>query len=82
MQDDDCLVFVEVRYRSGARIVDALLTVDAHKQRKLATTAAIFLAKNPRYGELCCRFDVIGVDRDTHGTVTVDWMQDAFRPGG
>jgi Holliday junction resolvase-like predicted endonuclease len=28
-----------------------------------------------------CRFDVVGVDRDSKGEITIDWMRDAFRPG-
>ena len=34
MLDGDCLVFVEVRYRSGKRIAPAVLTVDRFKQQK------------------------------------------------
>lgn len=82
MDDGGCLAFIEVRYRSGSRFVDALLTVDAHKQRKLTSAAAMFLARHPQYSDQTCRFDVVGVDRDAQGRVTIDWMKDAFRPAG
>ena len=81
MLDDECLVFIEVRYRTETSFVSAILTVDSRKQRKLACAAAMFLAMNKSFGNHVCRFDVIGVDRDPGGTISIDWMQDAFRPG-
>lgn len=80
MLDEQCLVFVEVRSRNQNSFVDARLTVDARKQRKLASTAMMFLARNPRYAQHVCRFDVVGVDRDVDGRLALDWIKDAFRP--
>ena len=81
MLDDECLVFVEVRYRNEASFVKAALTVDSRKQRKLACAASMFLSMNKTFGNRVCRFDVVGVDRDASGEITIDWMRDAFRPG-
>ena len=81
MLDDECLVFVEVRYRNDASFVKAALTVDSRKQRKLACAASMFLSMNKTFGNCICRFDVVGVDRDASGEITIDWMRDAFRPG-
>ncbi len=81
MLDDSCLVFVEVRYRTEMSFVRAVQTVDIHKQRKLASAAAMFLSMNPCFSNRVCRFDVFGIDRDAEGEITIDWMQDAFRPG-
>ena len=80
MLDDECLVFVEVRYRNEASFVKAALTVDSRKQRKLACAASMFLSMNKTFGNRVCRFDVVGVDRDASGEITIDWMRDAFRP--
>ena len=80
MLDGDCLVFVEVRYRGGGSLVDAVTTVDARKQRKLAQAAAIYLSKHPRFQYHSCRFDVVGVDRNANGEAGIRWVQDAFRP--
>ncbi len=80
MLDGDCLVFVEVRYRGGGSLVDAVSTVDVHKQRKLARTAALFLAKHSQFQHHCCRFDVVGVDRRAGHRTDVRWISDAFRP--
>ena len=82
MLDGDCLAFIEVRYRNARSFVNAMLTVDARKQAKLASAAAMFLSRHGRYRHSVCRFDVVGVDRDDRGRLTVDWRRDAFRPGG
>jgi putative endonuclease len=80
MRDGACLVFVEVRYRSGRRITSAGFTVDRHKQRKLIRTAARFLASRRRYYNAVTRFDVVGIDREPDGSQHVQWIRDAFRP--
>ncbi|MDJ0939612.1 MAG: YraN family protein [Woeseiaceae bacterium] len=80
MLDEDCLVFVEVRYRDHSSFADAALTVDATKQRKLLQAASMFLAANDQYVHCVCRFDVVGVDRDAGGRLHVHWLRDAFRP--
>ena len=80
MWDDDCLVFIEVRYRASNRFSQAGLTVDIHKQRKLIRTAAFFLAKRSQYADSVVRFDVLAIDADDRGEKTIDWIKDAFRP--
>ena len=79
--DEHCLVFVEVRYRSSGAYSRACDSVDRHKQRKLVRTAALFLAKRPRYADCATRFDVVGINADSDGETTVEWIRDAFRPG-
>lgn len=80
MRDEDCLVFVEVRYRSNNRFTRAGLTVDIHKQRKIIQTAALFLAKRAQFANSIVRFDVVAVDADERGNETIEWIKDAFRP--
>jgi putative endonuclease len=76
MQDDDQLIFVEVRYRASSDFTNAGLTVDIHKQRKLIRTAAFFLARHNRYSDSVMRFDVVAINGNSIG-----WIKDAFRPG-
>ena len=75
MLDNDCLVFVEVRYRGGRRISPASLTVDTYKQRKLIRTAAMYLARRSRFADCKVRFDVTAIDGES-----MEWLRDAFRP--
>lgn len=81
MQDGDCLAFIEVRYRAAKSFVSALLTVDSRKQNKLVCAASMFLSMHHQFRNSTCRFDVVGVDVDDSGEVSIDWRPDAFRPG-
>lgn len=78
MLDHDCLVFVEVRFRSSGAFSDAAATVDRRKQRKLIKTAEMYLATHSGCTRRTARFDVIGVDGRAHGTPSIEWIRDAF----
>jgi len=78
MLHDDCLTFVEVRYRKSTRFTGPALTVDRHKQRKILRTAALFLSDKPHYARLASRFDVVAITGGVDSTI--EWLQDAFRP--
>ncbi len=59
MQDDDTLVFVEVRYRSSGKFGGAIESIDANKRRKL-----VFAANHYLQNSACdqpARFDVVAL---------------------
>jgi len=72
MREARTLVFVEVRFRRSERFGTAAETVDIHKQRRLAATAAHYLQHHPN--RLACRFDVLALGVGGR----VDWIKDAF----
>ena len=78
--DKKHLVFVEVKLRKTDKFAQALEFVDQHKQERLRTTAALYLAKYPT--NLQPRFDVIEIYAPD-GTATVDpkiyHLEDAFQ---
>jgi len=78
MIHDQCLVFVEVRYRSTANFAQPGHTVDRHKQRKIIRTAAMFYARNRAYASNVMRFDVVAIEGGDPPTIL--WIRDAFRP--
>ena len=74
------LVFVEVKLRKSDRFASAYEHVDFHKQNRLRTTAAVYLAENPT--KLQPRFDVIEIYAP-EGVQTanpqIHYMEDAFQ---
>jgi putative endonuclease len=72
-RDADTLVFVEVRSRADATRGDALATIGAGKQRKVAQLAAAYLASH-RTDARACRFDVVGLTG-----YDIVLIKDAFR---
>lgn len=81
MQDQEVVVFVEVRYRRSAGFGGALASVDAHKQRRLIATAAFYLQTHPTQARRPCRFDVIAIAGEIENP-RIEWIKDAFRVDG
>jgi putative endonuclease len=77
MQDNDVIVFIEVRLRNNARFANSIESVDHYKQRKIVTTAMLYLAKNKLQDKVNCRFDVIGISYQ-QTNAELEWIQDAF----
>lgn len=73
MQENDVLVFVEVRLRSHMSYGNALESIDSRKQQKLLKSAMHYLQKHHLLDEVDCRFDVIGFSNNT-----IEWIKDAF----
>lgn len=77
MRDDDCVVFVEVRYRSSSQFGGGALSVDHRKRRKIIQTAEYFLLRNPQLKNVACRFDVIAATGNTLQP-DLNWIRNAF----
>ncbi|WP_028116216.1 YraN family protein [Ferrimonas senticii] len=72
MQDQQHLVFVEVKYRQQQHFGGALAAITASKQRKLRQCAHWYLQQHGSL-EQPCRFDVIAIEGDN-----INWIQNAF----
>lgn len=79
MLDNDCLVFIEVRYRKANSFGSAAASVDRRKQRKLIKAASYYLGRHRRLGDRTIRFDVVALDGPTESQSKLQWLQDAFR---
>jgi putative endonuclease len=69
----DLLVIAEVRTRASERYGGAAASVGRGKQRRIASTAALFLDLHPGLRHCRVRFDVIVV-RDGR----IEWLRHAF----
>lgn len=74
MQDDEHLVFVEVRQRTSGRFGGAAASVSYRKQLRLIRTARFYLAYTGDT-DTPCRFDVVAVST-AHSNP--EWIRNAF----
>lgn len=77
MEDENILVFVEVKYRRSNSYGTGAAAVTFQKQGRISRTAAWYLAKNPIRAEQICRFDVISINtKETDQGI--NWIKAAF----
>lgn len=73
MQDNNTVVFVEVRYRKSSRFGSPVESVDLRKQQKVRATAQQFLSERKIGGRYALRFDVVGIEQQN-----LQWIENAF----
>lgn len=82
MQDNDSLVFVEVRYRRNNNFGSGAETITANKQSKLIKTASAYLQRHAKLNQYPARFDVISITGSIETTnienIKFDWIENAF----
>ncbi|MBW6513565.1 MAG: YraN family protein [Candidatus Syntrophosphaera sp.] len=80
-QNEENLVFVEVKTRSKHSIRQALMNIGYTKQRRISTTAQRYIILHPEYVKPKIRFDIIILlyfgDTDTY---KLEHLEDAFVP--
>ena len=82
MQDNDSLVFIEVRYRRNNNYGSGAETITANKQSKLIKTASAYLQRHAKLNRCPARFDVISITGPIETTkienISFDWIENAF----
>ncbi len=80
MQDQQSLVFIEVRYRKHDRFGSGAESITLSKQRKLIKTASHYLQQTPGANQLAARFDVISISAGNKSQQSkIDWIKNAFQ---
>ncbi len=79
-EQDQVLVFVEVKSRTDTEYGEPLEAVTPHKQRKIGQVARGFMTQH-RIENRDCRFDVVGIKGNPNQPKTweIELVQDAFR---
>jgi len=75
MQDDDVLVFIEVRYRKNRDFGGAALSVTPKKQKRIIKAALAYQQKNAPQASM--RFDVVAIEGEGKNK-QIDWIVNAF----
>lgn len=76
-EDAGCLVFVEVKTRTGHGFGTAAEAVTARKRQKLVQLASVYLAQHGGVDRRC-RFDVVAVGPGPGGGWACELIQNAF----
>jgi putative endonuclease len=77
MQDQNQVVFVEVRFRKASYYGSPLETITRSKQKKLVKTALSFLQQRKWLHKISSRFDVIAIQQ-IKGKMQIEWIKNAF----
>lgn len=70
---ENCLAFIEVKYRSGEKCGTPEEAVGALKRQRICRASDYFRVRNPRYAHLQVRYDVIAITGEN-----IRWYQNAF----
>ncbi len=82
-EDEQYILFVEVKTREAGALVSPAAAVDRIKQQKIIMTANTYLARS--FCELQPRFDVAQITVHTNGgreEYKIDYIENAFSPEG
>ena len=75
-EQNEAIVFVEVRFRSGQSFGGGAASVNHHKQQRIIRAAGLYLAEHPEYAQRPCRFDVVDASGDDEQGI--HWIENAF----
>ena len=82
MQDNNNLVFVEVRYRNNNNFGSGAESITANKQSKLIKTASAYLQRHAKLNKYPARFDVVSITgpivTNNISNIDFDWIENAF----
>jgi putative endonuclease len=74
MQNEQTLIFIEVRYRRNNLYGNALESVNQRKQAKIIKSAYLYLENHQKFIDFNYRFDIIAIDSNN-----ISWIKDAFQ---
>lgn len=76
MDDNNTLVFIEVRYRMFLNYGDGVASVNHNKRDRIKRAAVHYLQKHNLYDKVICRFDIVAVSGVMREEIA--WIRDAF----
>jgi putative endonuclease len=76
-EEDELLVFIEVKYRSGTYYGEPEVFVSNKQKRNLIRVANFYVEKKNSFQEI--RFDIIAIV-NSNGKLSINHIEDAFKP--
>jgi putative endonuclease len=77
-RDNRHLVIVEVRARRRDALCSAVVSIDAHKRRRIVQATRHFLMRHAEWHAAPIRFDVVAFDAIDAPEPQVRWIKNAF----
>lgn len=77
MQEQDCIIFIEVRYRRNTAFGNSSESISLAKRHKIIATARYYLQQYQLYEKVPCRFDVIAIV-EQNNEMQIEWIKHAF----
>lgn len=77
MQDQEQLVFIEVRHRQRSHYGLSEETITYGKQKKIKKTALFYLHQKQLFEKIACRFDVLALSGEIDNP-SINWIPSAF----
>lgn len=78
MQENDCVCFIEVRYRDSLDFGGASASITGAKQRRIVKTALFYLSQRQHLAHRALRFDALLIQRRGEQALEFDWIKNAF----
>lgn len=78
MQENETIVFIEVRHRKNANYGSAVETVTWQKQNKIIKAATLFMMKHDWHEKKSVRFDVFACQGSLEAKPEITWVKQAF----
>lgn len=78
MQENNTIIFVEVRSRKNTAFLHPAETIDHSKRTKIRRTSQVFMQKTPASSHFDWRFDVITLTGRRENEMKIEWIKSAF----
>lgn len=78
MQENNTIIFVEVRARKNTAFLHPAETIDFSKRNKIRRTSQVFMQKTPARDQFDWRFDVITLTGRRENEMKIEWIKSAF----
>lgn len=78
MQENNTIIFVEVRSRKNSAFLHPAETIDHSKRNKIRKTSQVFMQKTLAWNRYDWRFDVITLIGKRENEMEIEWIKSAF----